>query len=78
MKTNRGFTYFEFKDRNGEECSIQKSSIATEDCIWLGCDNNSTPHHVTGECGSPRMHVDKKLARKLIKYLTKFVETGDL
>lgn len=36
--TNRGFDIHEFKDRYGEKCSIQKSSLATEDCIWLGID----------------------------------------
>jgi hypothetical protein len=34
--TERGFARQEFTDRNGVECSIQKSSLATEDCIWLG------------------------------------------
>jgi hypothetical protein len=37
-KTNRGFPLGTFTDRNGIGCSIQKSSIATEDCIWLGAD----------------------------------------
>lgn len=78
MKTSRGFTYHNFYDGNGVACSIQKSSIATEDFIWLGCDKNTTPHHVTGECSSPRMHLNKKMARKLIKHLTKFVLTGDI
>ncbi len=35
-KTQRGFSYQEFKDTRGNKCSIQKSSIATEDRIWLG------------------------------------------
>ena len=35
-KTNRGFAFTGFKDFYGEDCSIQKSSLATEDCIWLG------------------------------------------
>ena len=35
-KTLRGFDKFEFVDKYGEVCSIQKSSIATEGCIWLG------------------------------------------
>lgn len=77
-KTARGFNYLEFKDINNEECTIQKSSVATEDCLWLGLENNSTPHHVTGEVGSPRMHINKKLAKELIKHLTKFVKTGDI
>ena len=36
--TERGFARQEFTDRNGKSCSIQKSSLATEDCIWLGCN----------------------------------------
>lgn len=38
-KTERGFAMYEFKDRNGVPCSLQKSSVATEDCIWLGVDD---------------------------------------
>lgn len=37
--TNRGFKMVSFKDRYDQECSIQKSSLAFEDCIWLGVDN---------------------------------------
>jgi hypothetical protein len=37
-KSNRGFSYSEFQDRYGAKCSIQKSSLATEDCIWFGID----------------------------------------
>lgn len=38
-KTERGFSLIEFKDRYGVACSIQKSSLATEDAIWFGCDD---------------------------------------
>lgn len=38
-KTNRGFELIEFKDRYGAKCSIQKSSLATEDAIWFGIDD---------------------------------------
>ncbi len=37
-KTQRGFDFTEFKDRYNISCSLQKSSIATEDCIWFGVD----------------------------------------
>jgi hypothetical protein len=37
-KTYRGFDLVEFRDKYGEKCSLQKSSIATEDCIWFGTD----------------------------------------
>lgn len=38
-KTVRGFANIEFIDLYGSECSIQKSSLATEDAIWFGCDD---------------------------------------
>lgn len=37
--TGRGFAITKFQDRNDIGCSLQKSSIATEDCIWLGVDD---------------------------------------
>lgn len=36
--TQRGFLLYTFADRNGVRCSLQKSSLSTEDCVWLGCD----------------------------------------
>lgn len=38
-KTKRGFNISEFTDRYGAKCSLQKSSLATEECIWLGITN---------------------------------------
>lgn len=38
-KTHRGFAVQEFKDLYGADCSIQKSSLATDDAIWLGVDD---------------------------------------
>ena len=37
-KIGTGFDVVEFKDRGGNKCSLQKSSTAIEDCVWLGCD----------------------------------------
>lgn len=37
--TARGFALAEFTDCYGAKCSIQKSSLATEDAIWFGCDD---------------------------------------
>lgn len=39
--TGRGFRFYEFKDLNGYSCAIQKSSIATENAIWLGLESAS-------------------------------------
>ena len=38
-RNGRNFENGKFVDRYGYECSIQKSSLATEDCIWLGIDD---------------------------------------
>jgi hypothetical protein len=35
-KTARGFARIEFTDYYGEKCSLQKSSLADKDAIWLG------------------------------------------
>lgn len=37
--TERGFRVLRFPDRSGDTCSLQKSSIATEDCVWFGADD---------------------------------------
>lgn len=62
--TSRGFDYIEFKDHNGEPCSLQVSSLALYQqpgisAVWLGCENNSF-HPGTKEPLSPRMHLDRE------------------
>lgn len=37
--TQRGFAIVSFKDCYGHSCSMQKSSSAERDCIWLGIDD---------------------------------------
>lgn len=37
--TQRGFGKLNFRDRYGVACSVQKSSLATDECIWLGADH---------------------------------------
>jgi hypothetical protein len=74
--TDRGFFRADFKDRYGIACSIQESSLATEFCIWLGC-NEGQHHHVTGDCMA-RMHLTQEMAAALIPVLQRFVQTGRL
>lgn len=73
---DRGFLKGEFTDRYGEKCSIQKSSLATEDCIWLGQDKPTVDQNGTF-CGC-RMHLTQQMAMDLIPLLQHFVETGEL
>lgn len=87
-KTSRGFDLYEFKDCNGKECSLQKSSRAMKDMIWLGIDDAEPiifssqgwiPYHIPSEVSlHTRMHLDQKTVKKLIKKLQKFVETGEI
>ena len=75
-KTARGFKIVKFKDVYGCDCSLQESSSAEEERVWLGCDNCPPKHPVTGEELNPRMHLNVKQIKKLIKYLQNFVDTG--
>jgi hypothetical protein len=64
-RTERGFYYIEFKDEYNNECSIQKSSLATKDCIWFGKDDK-------------RMHLSRIHVLKLLPTLIKFIITGNI
>lgn len=71
-----GFLRADFKDRDGEDCSIQESSISSERCIWLG-QNQGTHHYVTCDCLA-RMHLTRKMAREIGLALLHFADTGRL
>lgn len=75
-RTSRGFSLIEFTDRNGEKCSLQKSSIATEDCIWLGSDEDPKKH--LGQWLGSRMHLSQAQVKELLVPLKFFAKTGRL
>ena len=77
-QTNRGFKYYDFEDHNGVKCSLQKSSLADEECVWLGSNKNSPPHPRLGIEMSPRMHLTQSQAKWLGELLIDFSKTGDL
>lgn len=74
--TERGFSRIDFDDLYGERCSLQKSSLATEDAIWLG-QNDPTVHKPTGSM-SCRMHLSQEDVRWLLPILQHFADTGEL
>lgn len=74
-KTQRGFAHIAFKDRYGELCSIQKSSLATEDAIWFGQDEPTRHHTGSMHC---RMHLTQDDVKWLLPILRHFAETGEL
>lgn len=65
QRTARGFEILEFIDDNGQVSSLQKSSAATDDLIWLGRTE-------------ARMHLTKAQVKRILPYLQQFVETGEL
>lgn len=88
-KTQRGFDHSSFVDRYGHKCSIQKSSLATEDAIWLGIDE-ADPKILSNDNGwiayelpsevflTTRMHLTKDMVRDLLPTLQRFADTGEL
>jgi hypothetical protein len=90
-KTKRGFLNGTFTDRYGAECSIQKSSLATEDAIWLGIDNPKLTVFEDEKMGAyittslpknwmveSRMHLTREMVEELLPILQNFVATGEL
>lgn len=90
-KTQRGFSIDEFIDLYGEKCSIQESSLATEDAIWFGIDKPRLTVFEDGNMGkyiitempntfsvSSRMHLSREQVKKLLPILENFVKTGKL
>jgi hypothetical protein len=65
-RTNDGFRFYEFLDRNDAPCSIQKSSVCNEDLIWLGADSEGP------------MHLTRDQAAILAKQLEYFAQSGEL
>jgi len=87
-RTERGFKLFEFADRYGVECSLQNSSLATEDAIWLGVDRPD-PKILTpdgwvsvplpeGTLYKTRMHLTREMVAKLLPILQRFVKEGEI
>jgi hypothetical protein len=73
-QTGRGFMKGVFIDLYNQLCSIQESSLATEEAIWLGRDD---PPIVEGSILS-RMHLTREMAAELARILQHFSDTGEL
>ncbi len=70
--TGRGFGLVEFKDRNGQDCTLQQSSAAFVDgedhdpgagAVWLGV-------------GDDRMHLSREQVAGLIGFLVPWLTNG--
>ncbi len=72
--TKKGLLRGEFIDRFGQTCSVQESSQAGEDCIWLGVEVDREGKEVP----NGRMHLTRDQAKSLIPVLRHFVREGTL
>lgn len=83
--TNRGFARIEFTDRYGVACSLQHSSLATEDAIWLGCNEPNPRRLVPGQGWQPvslpdgticdtRMHLTRDIVYDLVAVLQQWLD----
>jgi len=70
--TSRGFGLWEFKDKYGQECSLQDSSLASEPAIWLGVDVD-----LKGVDVNDRMHLTQEQVKALLPILDHFATTGE-
>ena len=57
-KTERGFSVVEFTDRYGAPCSLQMSSLASEDAIWFGVDD-AQPQILASKAASHGVETDE-------------------
>ena len=89
-KTERGFRIGAFRDLNGEACSVQESSLATEPAIWLGADEPRAMALVVNKGWQPvrlpdgsrimpsRMHLTREQVCALLPVLAHFAKTGEV
>ena len=93
-KTPRNFKLIEFRDYYENECSIQESSLAIEEAIWIGVDdaNPQILESKIKEGGTgyvkyivpedvhftTRMHLTREQVKEILPFLKKFVKEGEI
>jgi len=93
-ETSRGFSLIEFKDLYSAECNIQKSSLATDNAIWIGISNPDpkimasktpkggigwVPYEISEDVLiTTRMHINQDQAKEVVKVLNYFIKHGEL
>lgn len=71
-RTSRGFAVARFQDLYGSQCSLQKSSLADLDAVWLGVDQGADG------IVACRMHLSQEMIRDMLPALQHFVDHGEL
>jgi hypothetical protein len=63
--TDRGFALIRFVDLYGQPCSLQESSLATKEAIWLGVDD-ARPKVLHGD--AKRLGIDTQASFGWVDY----------
>ncbi len=70
--TSRGFgIYAELTDEYGSKVRVQESSLATEECVWIFCENDHPQWAKTKVTPAP--HLNREHARIVRDALTEFI-----
>lgn len=83
------YYYGRFDDYYKKECSIQMSSLATVEAIWLGVEDPSPKKLIPGKgwvdvpledgvSTYTRMHLSRNQVKQLLPVLQHFARTGEL
>ena len=87
--TEHGYPYYRFRDRYDADCVIQKSSLATENVIWMGIEKAEAKIFVQGYgwIGYPLheavminslMHLTQEQVKEILPVLQRFAKTGEI
>jgi hypothetical protein len=75
-RTNRGFAiYGNMKDHYENQIQLYESSLAEKHCCWIAVrdeDGREIFSHL-GQNHTPRLHLTKRQAQKLITLLERFI-----
>ena len=92
--TQRGFELIEFDDLYGVKCSLQQSSLATEDALWFGPTDAEpkimasktseggtgwVPYQISDDVMlSTRAHLSRPMAEQLVAHIQIWLQSGSL
>ena len=77
-RTCRGFAAYSCVDTYGQTCSVQQSSLANRNALWVGADDEPVRDKVTGTTYNNRMHLSPAQARELAYLIGYWGQRGEL
>lgn len=76
--TDRGFAdYLHLTDQYGNEVVVRESSLATDRCVWIFCNEGpdwKLAYDLNGDVITPSPHLNVEMARKVRDALQEFID----